>query len=386
MDVPAAIIGAGPAGLSVGVAMAQRRPSVVADRDLRVLDPAGSWLANWDRQMASQGIRHLRSPVVHHPHPEPFALLEQVDRARGLRHVDGLHLPSVVAFADFCAGLVERLDLGRVLLRGTVVAAEVASDGVRLHLADGSRICADRVVVATNPRRRVVPGWARGLDPALVTHGGRLVGAVLPGRRVLVVGGGLSAAHLALGAAAAGAEAIVVARRQPTVRRMDVEPRWLGPARMGPFAGRCAEERAAAVARARGGGSMPPWASRARGRADGVQLWTPDEVAQAVAVDGRVVIGTTAGRTTTVDEVWLATGGVVDLEQDPVLAAACRSHPIAVHQGLPDLGHDLRWGTAPVWVAGAPAALRIGPMAGNLFGHRHAGQRIADSLCGVQVP
>ena len=385
MDVHILVVGAGPAALSACVALARQQPELCRSDALRVIDPAGGWLATWHHQMASQRIAHLRSPVVHHPHPEPFAMLRRIDRVRDIRRPDGLDLPTVGAFARFCADLVDRHDLGGVVDRGQVVHARLAQHAT-LQLADGRTILADHVVVATNPRRPVVPAWVAGLPAGAVHHGGRLRGRDLEGRRVLVVGGGLSAAHLALGAAADGARVVLVARRAPTVRRMDVDPRWLGHSRMGPFAALDARDRAAAVRRARGGGSMPAWSFRALRRAEGVDLWAPDDVVEAVAGTGQVSVLTAEGRTTSVDEVWLGTGGEVDPTRDPVLAAACRTHPVPVHEGLPDLEPDLRWGTAPVWVAGAAAALRLGPVAGNLYGHRHAGRRIADSLAQSASP
>jgi cation diffusion facilitator CzcD-associated flavoprotein CzcO len=65
------VVGAGPAALSLATALTCRRVPV----ELEVIDPSGTWMAAWNRRFAAQDIPHLRSPSVHHPHPDPFALL-----------------------------------------------------------------------------------------------------------------------------------------------------------------------------------------------------------------------------------------------------------------------------------------------------------------------
>ncbi|PNW77436.1 hypothetical protein CHLRE_10g436450v5 [Chlamydomonas reinhardtii] len=77
------------------------------------------------------------------------------------------------------------------------------------------------------------------------------------------------------------------------------------------------------------------------------------------------------------DHVWCATGSVVDAGRDPLLRrlqAQCR---VELHGGLPELTPELRWCEGlDVFVAGAYAALRLGPGAGNLMGARTAAVRL----------
>ncbi|KAG2432956.1 hypothetical protein HXX76_008684 [Chlamydomonas incerta] len=77
------------------------------------------------------------------------------------------------------------------------------------------------------------------------------------------------------------------------------------------------------------------------------------------------------------DHVWCATGSVVDAGRDPLLRGLQAQCPVELHGGLPELTPELRWCEGlDVFVAGAYAALRLGPGAGNLMGARTAAVRL----------
>jgi cation diffusion facilitator CzcD-associated flavoprotein CzcO len=231
------------------------------------------------------------------------------------------------------------------------------------------------------------PSWAA--DPqlrrrGLLLHGGGLQrrdtdGRPLHrGRRVVVVGGGLSAAQLARGAVEDGAHVTVLARRPIVRRRMDVDPRWLGPTLMGPFAAAAPARRRRMLDDARGGGSMPVWAERELRhlhRGGRLNLREGVGVDLLVPVDDGVAVCTRDG-VAVADQIWLATGSIPDVGADPALADLAARCPVALHDGLPELRADLGWATTAVHVAGALAGLQVGPIAGNLAGHRQAAERI----------
>ena len=52
---------------------------------------------------------------------------------------------------------------------------------------------------------------------------------------VFLIGGGLTDAHLALGAARRGASVDLISRRALRVRAFDTDPGWLGPKRLADF-------------------------------------------------------------------------------------------------------------------------------------------------------
>jgi hypothetical protein len=81
------------------------------------------------------------------------------------------------------------------------------------------------------------------------------------------------------------------------------------------------------------------------------------------------------------DLIWLGTGSVLDVRQDPCLAQMLEKFPIEVVNGLPVLQDDLRWrGDCNLYVMSGYTALAVGPIAGNLLGGKVCSERIAQSI------
>ncbi len=378
---PIVILGAGPAGLACATVLACHHHP----RQLRILDPSGTWLSDWRRRFAQQEIPTLRSPAVHHPHPDPFALLGTGDR-EGLVRSGGTYLPTPARFETFVDELTGHLGLADRVEPLHALGLEQGTGGQPvLALSDGTRLPADRVVVATNARRAVIPPALRELvgDPRVATGEQADVRTACESR-ITVIGGGLSAAHLAIGAAQRGARVTMLARRRLTVRRFDVHPSWLGPRKLRPFAAEADPVvRRRAIEVARGGGSIPP---RIHARlhecveAGRVEL---RERASVIGADQRpagIVLHLDNGTAVETDRLWLATGGRVDVSADPLLAGLATHTVIA--DGLPELCEDLTFPGTRVHLAGAATGLRLGPTAGNLIGHRRAAARIAAAVRG----
>jgi cation diffusion facilitator CzcD-associated flavoprotein CzcO len=368
-----AIVGAGPQGLTVAVYLV----AVGVDpADLVVIDPAGDWLVQWRRRFAALGIEHLRSPSVHHPHPDPYALSHF---AAAQRRSDELHhryaLPSTALFHDFCENVIAEHGLSGLVRRDSV--ASISASG-EVALASGEHVSADHVVWATNP--------------AVVTPVGGCVSASraeqLPppqqGVTVAVVGGGLTAAHLVARAVDAGAHVEWVARRPVVEREFDTDPGWLGPLEMQGFS-RIADraERLQRVIDARGGGTVPPWmmqrlrpAERSGQVCRRVGAVEVDDAGGEVLVDGRRLVA---------DVVWDATGDRPCTSAAPPLERLCDQLGIARHGGRPELDRMLRLPGSVVHVAGRLAQLELGPTAGNLAGARRAAELVVGAVVGADA-
>ncbi len=385
-SVDVCIVGAGPHGLAVATHLIAARPTLRGG--IVVLDPAGAWLTTWRDQFARLGIDVLRSAMVHHPGVDPGGLGTFTRRrsqpTSGLPY--GIPLASV--FDGYCDELIESLGLADIVIADRADRIDVGDECI--VATPGRTIRATRVIVASNPSRPCVP--AAFVDAVSssdrVVHSSRIdlrTHGSLLGQRVIVVGGGLTAGHLACGAIRRGADVIQIVRRPVVVRDFDVEPAWLGPRELNRFGvERSPERRLALVRAARGGGSVPPWMDEALAthrERDRLQRIVHDlSDARVVAGADRVRIDL-AGTVVDADRCWLATGSTPAVDAEPALADL----DLESVDGYPLLDPDLCLRGTRVHVVGRLAAPTIGPAAGNLWGARVAARRITRSITGIDL-
>jgi cation diffusion facilitator CzcD-associated flavoprotein CzcO len=374
------VIGAGPHGLAATLHLLQADPALRGH--LVVADPAGDWMAGWRSAFARLDIGTLRSPGVHHPAPDPSAL-ETFTHHHGLAR-SGLPygIPVAATFDAFCRHLVTSAGLDGAVRRARVARIEPAERQLLVRFGDGGGVHARRVVVAADPHRRVLPDWlprVLPLPPDRLAHAADvdLRDRSFAGETVVVVGGGLTAAHLAVGAAARGARVELLARSLLRERTFDVDPGWLGPRELDAYHREPDPARRLALARrARSGGSIPGWMLE---RLDplvraGTLTVRAAEVTDAKSAPGGLVLQLSDGGSVAPDRIWLATGTA------PSLGAARMLEPllpdVPTVDDHPALGPDLRLGPWPVHVTGRLATATLGPAAGNLWGARMAARAI----------
>jgi hypothetical protein len=375
------VLGAGPHGLATAIRATE--DGATPGDDLVVVDPTGGWLEAWEHSFAAYAIESLRSPGVHHPGSDPSAL-SSWSQANGRRSTAAYGQPFADAFSGFCGDLVRAHGLaGAVVPKRALLLSAGDGTGVSVLLDGHTLVEAERAVLATNPGRRRIPGWVDDLLPrpgGVVAHAADVdLRRFEPGGVVLVVGGGLTAAHLALGALERGADRVhLLVRRSLRISTFDTDPGWLGPKELDPFARLSPAERADAVLAARDGGSVPAGIASALRKQERTGALVIHEHA-------RVVAGVRAERPTLVlgderrvtgDRVWLATGTQPCVDACRLLDDVRATHPNHVHQGFPELTDDLRWPGTSLHLSGRLASLQLGPAAGNLWGARKAAERI----------
>jgi hypothetical protein len=386
-----AVVGAGPHALTFVLHLLALDPDRAGG--LVVLDPAGDWLTTWRSGFRRLHIDTLRSPGVHHPDPDPEALIRW-QRSHG-RPGPGLPygIPSYADFDAFCSELIEGAGLAGAVRPDQVHRISPGPGGVAELTTDSGSLRARQVVLATNPHRRRIPEWVQSVLPVpsdRIQHAEEVdLAAVghLDGEHVAVVGGGLSAGHLAVGAAAAGARVSLLARRPLVERLFDVDPGWLGPRRLRAFAAQPdPRNRLRSARRARGGGTMPPWmVGCLRDAAATVELQILDDcpVVAASRHRDRPRLVLFDGTVLAVDRVWLATGSQPTVDATRCLAGRA-TRPATVGR-LPCLDDHLRIPGTPIHLLGRLAMLSLGPAAGNLWGARVGARRIVASVTGSEV-
>lgn len=387
-----AIIGAGPQALTLVAHLLQKRSSW--GRKFVVFDSSGAWLTQWHRQFAALEIPHLRSPAVHHPDPNPYEL-RRFAESRSSELYPPYDLPGTQLFQDFCAEVIRRWHLQDRVISALVVRVEPLSSPrgsrFRLHCEDGRSIEARRVVLASGGGVPHLPEWMGRVrspyPPDRLCHSRHvdLRSLKLKGEQILIVGGGLTAGHLAVGALARGARVTLMARRELKEKLFDAEPGWLGPKYLKGFE---AESdftvRWWQVKEARDGGSMTPAMMlqlRRESRSGKLEIREACQVSDALWRGAAWQVVCDRGTTYEFDRIWLATGDRFDIATHPLLTDLQEFSPTKIVKGLPVLDRYLRWSSGcDFYIMGGFAALQIGPVARNLFGAKLASQRILQHL------
>ena len=381
------IVGAGPAGLAVAAALWHLgvRDVVLVDRDGRA---AGRFLDRIDRI----GQRVLRSPYEHHPGVEGYrdcelrdfarthwALLTEVER-REIRMSQAGHrsVVPVDVFEAYCHHTAVLHGVPERTVRGEV--RELVSEPHRVTVrgvAGGAdfAIAASYVVLCQGEERRAAPAhWWPGERPHGVGYWDE-PGPTGAGHEV-VVGAGLTSAHLIHNALARGSRVTWVLREEAErYQCSDVNASFFRAEGRARFDGVPWEDRLALMGRERRASVMfefRPMLTEAE--ADG-RLTVRRGAAVAAVEDGGVLLAD--GVSVRGDHVWLALGTVPSIG-DGLLPAEV----VAARDGWPDLDErTLAYcGARRVFAAGAAACMVLGPAARNIDGHRVATARVATSV------
>jgi hypothetical protein len=368
------------------------------------------------------GMGFLRSNVVHHMGIKPMDLAEFGDRYSPRGHFRGPYRrPSLEVFNRHADRVFREWGLGDLWLQDCCQGLRPRrGGGWWVTLVGGRREMAVRnVILALGPGGAPAwPGWARELrgragedrvmhvldeGPDLSLHPpgwGRDGGA--DNGPDLVVGGGLSAAQVALRLHDAGRPVVLLHRTPLREEPWDANPGWHGPREMDGFlAIRDPDQRRAVVIAARHRGTVTAEVHRAikatlrRGSLQSVMgevveagFQTPGDAggeggdeprSEASTSPLRLVVrgkGETETRILRPARVILATGfgcrrpGGVWLDE---VVEGC-DLPVA-SCGHPVPGPHLQWGRG-LFVSGALADLELGPTARNIHGARVAARRI----------
>lgn len=266
-----------------------------------VIDPGSHFNESWNARFDALEIGHLRSPALAHPMAfEPTALVSFAIRegrtseliepplvGKWLVTTDESQQesllkakPTTALFRDFCASLEARLPHRWLSGTATHVCKDTATGKFNVHYATAigreRRAVARAVVLATGAvgQWRIPRPFEAHRSSRLVIHTEELLApgnGTLPeeiarrcagaSSRVLVVGGGISAAQAALAACRAGRPVVLRSRRPLQTRAYDIAQEWLDARHADrlrfEFWSLPVEERREAIRKAMAGGSVP---------------------------------------------------------------------------------------------------------------------------------
>lgn len=355
---------------------------------LQILDPGPRLLARWRSCTEATGMSHLRSPGVHHLDLEPFSLARLAGprrrRPRGLMKAP-YDRPSLALFNTHCDQVIERFGLADRHLRGHARVCQVEDEGVSVTTCGGERIEARRVVLAIGAGDQPYwPGWAPRHERRvqhIFSRDFRWPDESY--RSFVVVGGGISAAQVALRLLAEGRRVDLLIRHELRVHSFDSDPGWLGPKLFPEFQRlEHPDDRRRLIQEVRNRGSITPELHRKLKHAadlDDLRIHRVS-ISSAQVEENRVRLETAHQDILNADHLLLATGfdgrrpggewldRLVESVELP--CATC---------GYPVVDPLLRWHPR-IHVTGPLAELELGPVSRNIAGARRAGDRLVQAL------
>lgn len=359
------IVGGGLQGSFAARAIADVAP----DARVAILSERSA-LAAWQQRAQACGMTYLRSSNAHHLGQRAgslrhFAAVHDFDETHWLGHYGR---PSRALFENHTH---EALG-GPTRLHARATEIEQLAGRWRVHTTQGAHHDTARLVLALGPNAPYRPPWATDCahvyDPLFDIQ-------ALAGRRIAVVGGGITGAQLALQLQAAGRSVCWVTRTTPRRADFDSEPCYAGPRCLVPFQRTPIEARTALLAQARRPGTLPPdvFARITAALAAGEIAWQCGTIKDGDTHGLRFA----DGRRLSADQVVVATGFDSAPPVDGLLDRCIRGFGLRCDRdGHIFMNTDLE--TVPgLHILGRAASLQLGPMAANLKGARLGGTRLA---------
>lgn len=382
------IVGGGIQGITMASYLVKEKN--VAVDDLVIIDQHAEPLANWRRCTNAISMPYLRSPGVHHLDVNPFSLgafVKKSGASEAASFYGRYKRPSLLLFENHCDHLISELELKRAWLQGSVETVNKTTTGWQVQLQGAEKVQGENLVLAIgNSEQLSRPGWAVELkdqsqapvhhvfDPALPEFGEMQA-------PFTVIGGGITAVHLAMKLSALFPEQVTLLKRHPfRIHDFDSDPGWLGPKKQISFRKAASyEKRRQLIAQARHKGSIPRdlhnkllhQQRKNKLRIEEAEIHYAGFEKESIGLydeTGRLV-----HRSGT---VLLATGFESMMPGGNWLPSVIKENRLQCAQcGFPIVNGNLQW-DQNLYVMGSLAELEIGPIAKNISGARQAAERI----------
>ncbi|MEK3990294.1 MULTISPECIES: FAD-dependent oxidoreductase [Robertmurraya] len=381
------VIGGGIHGCTISTYLLKH--GKVRNEKLCIIDPHSEPMARWKRNTERIGMTFLRSPSVHHIDVHPFSLLQfgkQTDLHNPFYGV--YNRPSLQLFNDHSEKIISDFNLKKSWYRGVVEKVQKAKGGWEVTTEDGKMIQSKNVVIAISVNEQLlVPDWAKELafhSPKQVHHifDDKLENLKEMKPPIAIIGGGITAAHLAIKMAREFPGEVTLIKRHPfRVHDFDSDPGWLGVKRQGPYR-RVMDYtiRREQIKEARLKGSVPKDVfHKIKGLEAKQKLRIVDGEVNSYAMEQEYLTLHVSSKSYQARHVLLATGFYPTRPGNWVEKLIEEEHLHCANCGYPIVSKNLQW-CPHLYVMGPLAELEIGPIARNISGARQAAEKIVASL------
>lgn len=375
-----AIVGGGIHGIAAAVALSR-----ISIKNWAIID-SKPLLSNWIRATASIGQTHMRSPWTHYPDGND-SKLQTSYRHRG-KYLDAAPAtPPMRVFNRYCRTLVSDHKLEQYRIGSQVSLIYRVRDKYFIDFQDsGQGIVAKNVIFSTGLGMPNLPSMA-GISDNRLSHSCQIdirerKWRVSP-KRILVIGGGLTAATLAVNLAKKGHFVTMAIRDQLNVSPFDFDPAWFGGDLYKSFrASNDPYNRSEILKNVNIRGSVTPTMvsemEKLKGKNLKVKEHTPIEALQTPFTD-RIMSYTRWGMVESSDRVIMATGFKCGISRTSCLREL--QNEITSVGDLPVLGlHSESVSLPGFYVSGSLGRLGNGPAASNVYGAYLTSNQIASDL------
>ncbi|AYU54725.1 NAD(P)-binding domain-containing protein [Staphylococcus debuckii] len=370
------IIGGGIHAVTIAIKL---RASGLPAEDLTIIDPHESLCEQFDDYSCRIGMPFLRSPHVHHVHPDPFHLKQFAKSNQYTGATYGRYQrPQRDMFMDHIHELLHDYDLNKRHIKA--FASDISKENNQwiVTLDSGEQVVSQHVVLASgcNHRPYIPPMYQAQPD---VQH-------IFESKTIQyegtshVVGSGISAAHLTLKLInKTDTDTVHLWLKKPIeIHDFDADPGWLGPKNMVHFRElESSEEKMNVILNERHKGSMPKelYLRLKKHKQQGELVIHQNEIQ---AIKNHEII--TEEKNYKYDRILLATGFQNTIMRQPLVRKLINTYdaPLA-KTGYPSISEDLEW-LPGLFVSGGLADLELGPFARNVMGGRESASRIANAF------
>mmetsp|Transcript_8887 Transcript_8887/g.19960 ORF Transcript_8887/g.19960 Transcript_8887/m.19960 type:complete len:492 (-) Transcript_8887:360-1835(-) len=431
------IVGGGPHGVHISACLLDELVPSISHSNIQIVDDEPQLLHKWKTRTAATGMSYLRSSSSYHLDVREDGLKrfasEKRTKSKNNKHdplfAADYQRPKLDFFNHHCDHVIAKNRLDKVHLQGRVtdIIPKETHVEVEIQRPNGDIVTsyAENIVLALGSDVPAYPDWAT----EDMIHAGKVRhifadddssgdDSFYPRRQsIAIVGGGISAAHLALKLDREQAatrntscnteidnvmqtKIHILCRHEMREKQFDTHQDWM----MDSFASKRSEagggqgipkcqrhfaslnsfvERRNVIKRERQAGTISPSVSRGEG---GLRYaieeerihWHEGDIRSVTEVEssGQLSISTLADENIVVDQIILATGfGKRPPCADLINSIAVKNNLLMCPCGYPAPDESLRWHKR-IYLAGALAELELGPSARNIAGARLTSERI----------
>ncbi|MEB6237640.1 lysine N(6)-hydroxylase/L-ornithine N(5)-oxygenase family protein [Staphylococcus gallinarum] len=369
------IIGRGIQAVTIALKL---RTQGLATNDLCIIDPHTSLCEQFNRYTSTIDMPYLRSPCVHHVHPDPFHLKQFAKHRQYTNASYGRYQrPNREMFMAHTHMLIHELNLNHSHVQASATSITKQDNLWFVQCNNSEAFSTENLIIAFGCNHQINFPKAYKNQPD-VTH-------IFDGsyksysQSSHVIGSGISAAHLTLKLIKHNPQQIHLWTNKPlAVHDFDADPGWLGPKYMTRFKQiTTSEEKQQVILNERHKGSMPKELElRLKKYVKQGKLVIHTNELQAIS-NHQII---TEHKAITYDHIILATGFEETIMKQPIIKQLIHQHHAPLCScGFPNISSELEW-LPHLYVAGGLADLELGPFARNIMGGREAATRISNAF------